>query len=166
METATVSVLVSGAVGIGGLTVPLVTARMSDRRQRREARDARFDELREVVDAAAVALMAVREAQPELEEVQGGFDEVRLALPRLRTALMKVWQQEARLAARLGLDADIVRRYRVAHDALGALHVYWSAVVYGEQPEQTFDEANDAVQPAISDFFASAAARVGPERVS
>src|SRR5687768_1669639 len=134
MDTATVSVVVSGLVGVAGLSVALLTARMADKRQQFEIRDARFDELRDVIDQAAVKLMAVREAEPQLEEVREGFDKVREALPRLRTALMQVWQQEARLSARLGLNHEVVTLYAAAHEAVGELHTYWRHLLDGETP--------------------------------
>jgi hypothetical protein len=164
VDTATVSVIASGVVGLGGLTVPVITTRMTSKQGRITAYDARIDELREVIDEAAVTLMAVREAEPQLEEVEEGFERVRRALPRLRAALMKVWQQEARLSARLGIDSEIVVLYGQAHQALGELHTYWSRVVDGETPHVTFEEANSAIPSAIAAFFAAASARVGPDR--
>jgi hypothetical protein len=164
VDIATVSVIVAGAVGLGGLSVPIITERMADRRRSREARGTRFDELREVVDAATKALIAVHEAEPRPEEVEGGPEAVSAALPRLRAALFSVRQQEARLAARLGPEADLVMRYREAQDALRALHTYWLQVTSGDTPRQSFDEANDAISLAVAAFFSVAAETIGPAR--
>jgi hypothetical protein len=153
--------LVSGGVGLCGLAVPIVTTRMAESSQARAIRDARLDELREVVDAAAVALMAVREPEPEMRD---GFEKVRQALPLLKEALLDVRQQQARLAARLGIESEIVRSYDAAHDALAELHAYWRAVVEGETPARDFAEANAAVSPAVSGFFSVTAAAIGPDR--
>lgn len=161
MDTATVSVLVSGAVGLGGLAVPIVTTRMAGGRQRREARDTRLDELRGVVDAACIALFDVRAAQPD--EVSHP-DAIRAALPRLRAALLGARTQEGRLAARLRSDSPVVVRFRGVHDALGHLYAYWSAVLDGETPPVSLDDANDRFQAALTAFFEVTAKAVGPDR--
>jgi hypothetical protein len=44
------------------------------------------------------------------------------------------------------------------------LYTYWGALVDGETPAQGFEDANRPLAPAISAFFAVAAAKVGPER--
>ena len=166
MDTATVSVLVSGVVGLGGgVAVPIVITRMTAARQRTEARDARFDELRGVVDAAAIALFDVRAAEPRMEEISNPAA-LRAALPRLREALIYVGMQEGRLAARLRYDSVVVERFRQVHEALRVLHTYWGAVLDGETPPMTFEEANDRFQAALAAFFEETASTVGPDRRS
>jgi hypothetical protein len=161
MDVATVSVLSSAVVGLGGLAVAVVTARMSEKRHIRETRDARVDELRSVVDSAAVALMSVRNKEPSMRD---GFDRVREALPDLREAVLEVRAQEARLATRLGLESPIVHTYQKAHEAVAGIHEYYAAVVEGETPAQELSEANAAVPTAVSAFFSVAATVVGPDR--
>lgn len=132
MDTATVSVLVSGAVGLGGgVVVPTAITRMTAARQRTEARDAQFDELRSVVDAAAIALFDVRAAEPRMEETSDP-EAMRAAMPRLRQALNAVGVQEGRLAARLKYDSVVVVRFREVHEALRVLHTHWAALLDGE----------------------------------
>jgi len=163
MDTATVSVLVSGAVGLGGVAVPIVITRMAAARQRAEARDARLDELRTVVDAAAIALFDVRAAEPRIEEISDPAA-LRAALPRLRDALIVVGMQEGRLAARLKYDDVVVVRFREVHRSLRVLHTYWGAVLDGETPPMTFEEANERFQSALAAFFEETAGTIGPHR--
>jgi hypothetical protein len=76
MDTATVSVIVSGSVGVGGLLSPQVLDLRLSKRRRLEMRDARLDELRFVVDEAAGTLKKVLDAMPQLEDVVRGREAV------------------------------------------------------------------------------------------
>jgi hypothetical protein len=167
VDTATVSVIASAVVGVGGVvaaaTVPIVLDRRAAERRRVEAKDGRIDELRSVVDEAAVALIRVVDAMPQVEEVREGREAVRAVLGRLRSELLRVWQQEARLAARLGRGDDLVERYRDAHEELGRMLSYWSGFVDGEETgDFTVETAGQG--PAMAAFFAVAADRIGPDR--
>lgn len=163
MSTATVAVIVSGVVGVGGLSVPVVLDRLAASRRREEARDARLDELRTVIDDAAVALMRVWDAMPQIEEVKAGHGEIAAVVPRLRNTLYEVWRQEARLSARLGNTDKIVLSYHHAHEVVGGIHTFWSNALSGDpDPGELFD--SDEVRTAFGQFFHYTAERTGPYR--
>jgi hypothetical protein len=106
--------------------VPLGVEALRARQTKAAGRNARMDELRSVIDEAAVALIAVLDAMPQLEEIEPSLEKLREAVPRLRKSLFAVWQHEARLAARLGSDSPTVEAYRRVHHLLGQLHDYYS----------------------------------------
>lgn len=165
MDVATVSIVVSGIVGIGGLAVATHTERVAERRRIRDARDRRYDELREVIDSAAVALISVQEAGPRSEESDLGFAGITLALPRVREALSRVRQQEARLAARVGRESELVERYVAALSAVDSIQSYWASVVGRTTPESKLDEINERARGTLSAFFALASETIGPDRL-
>jgi hypothetical protein len=153
-DTAITSALVSGSVA---LAVSLIVQVFTDRRDERQAKRARMEELRSVLDAAGVALIRVWEALPHVEDLQEGVGPPSETVRHLRDTLTSAWQQEARLAVRLGSEEAVVQRYAEAHRASAHLHTFFDELASGEQPEG-FGELADSAWTAQTAFFTASAA--------
>jgi hypothetical protein len=166
VDTATVSVIVSGVLGAGGLLSPLLLDFRAANRRRIEARDARLDELRSVVDDAATALVKVLDVMPQLEDINRGREAVAEIIPRLRAGLYEVMRQEARLGARLGWAHEVAAEYKAAQGALGEIHTHWSRFAAGE--DETSDDLTrpfDEAFAAQGRFFDATSRLIGPNRL-
>ena len=86
------------------------------------------------------------------------------ALPRLRRGLFAVWQQEARLASRVGTDAPLVRAYARAHQLLGEADTSYRHWVDDPATHlKEWDERNELGE-ALTSLYREAATLVGPNR--
>jgi hypothetical protein len=164
METATASVLVSGAVGLGGLLSPFAWRRREQAREDARRRDQRFEELRAVVDAACVALVDASERMPSAQDVDRP-DCARHLGDRLDDAAHEVYLAGTRMAARLGADHEIVRRYdgiwKSVHGMVGVLR-RWADE--GTLARDELGDLQEAFATARDEFFDASARRIGPER--
>jgi hypothetical protein len=160
-DIAVISVAVTGAVALG---TPLIGGLIARWQGREVARTARYDELRSVLDDAAIALLQVWETAPtelssplELKEI-----EERLAL--MQAALHKVWQQQGRIAIRLGTDHPVYRSYEAAHGTAGGFLTYYTRRLSHRDTDLSLEQMVDEMPTAIGRFTRSAAELVGPDR--
>jgi hypothetical protein len=163
VDIATVSVIASALVAVG---VPLGVEALRTRQTKAAGRNARMDELRAVIDEAAVALIAVLDAVPRLEEIEPRMAAFRESVMRLRRSLFAVWQHESRLAARLGSDAPTVQAYKRLHHLLGQTHDYYSTFLLDPANAPTDPLLLDTQQldDALREFYVETSARIGPDR--
>lgn len=116
---AAISVIATSTVALG---TPLINARLTALLSKRTARSERLDELRSVLDAGAVALMAFMGTMADLDKPHGTltFETIELHLPEMRARLQIVWNEQARIAVRLGTLHPVYKAYEAAHDAAGS----------------------------------------------
>jgi len=117
---AEISVIVTGSVALG---VPLVNGAVATFQAKRAARSQRLDELRAVLDDAAVALLGFMDTVLTVDEkIERQTIEERI--PVMKAGLQKIWQQEARINVRLGVGHEVSEAYRHAHNCAGNFLVY------------------------------------------
>jgi hypothetical protein len=91
---AEISVIVTGTVALG---TPLINAWLTALQSGRAARSERLDELRSVIDIAAVSLIMFMEAVPtDLRRRDGSVnvEAIEASLGPMQEALQAVWRQE------------------------------------------------------------------------
>jgi hypothetical protein len=162
-DVAVISVVVTGAVALG---TPLINGLLAASQNERAARSDRLDELRSVLDDAATALLRFTDSIPQVEDTPGGpFSLVHL-LPRMKSALTNISEQEARIGVRLGVESEVFKAYRAAHDAAGNYYTHYREKTYGSNEPQNLglDEIGNKRADAFRRFFDLAAALTGPDR--
>lgn len=122
-----IALLSVGATASVAIAVPWINFALERRRVRTQTNLARFDELRSVLDQAAVALAqcnrGLDDAEREVETAQAteataeDCQAARLALRSLRDRLSRLGEIDQQLAVRLGDAADLVRHCRHAAEA-------------------------------------------------
>lgn len=171
MDTATVAVLVSGVVGVAGVTSPLILDRRAEARIRAERREARLDELREIIDCATEAVSRVMLTFPFLNPSssdgvpQLARENLRAQLPSLLAALLGLWEVEHRVGTRVGWDDPLRHAVRELHDALGQIHVVLDDVAAGKPPREDVAKIMDRQAVALVRFYDESARRIGVERI-
>jgi hypothetical protein len=120
---AIVSVVSGAAVAI---VVPWITSALERRRLRQQVAESRIDELRAVLDEAAIALGRARSALPTWEVLAQEPDMVG-ALAESRRAIEAVGAQTERIAVRLGERSEVFSGYNEAQSALWKLHHHLAA---------------------------------------
>lgn len=112
--------IVSGAVV--AITVPLISSALERRRLRSQLAESRIDELRVVLDEAAIALDRARTGLPTWEVLGQEQRNHVAAYADLRVALAAVGAQAERIAVRLGESSPLFTSYEHARVALTRLH--------------------------------------------
>ena len=165
---ALVSIATTGAVAV---TVPLIAGWMEERRARRRLAAERFDELRAVLDAAALALDGVAyeiggtSSIVDLDEPTP--DQELAQLKKLEQALGRLNEQKRRVALRLGESAPLYCTLDAAH---GEGWVAWNTMTEVIFHELEFDASRRRLVDAsierlavlVSEFTSLASARIGP----
>ena len=155
--------IVTGSVALG---VPLINGWVTALQSKRAARSQHLDELRSVLDEAAVALLGFMDSVPiEGDKIDRQAIEERV-IPFMRAALQKIWEQEARIGVRLGVNHEVSKAYRYAHDCAGNYFVYVRDALRPAREKGDVDikEISEYQAAANARFFNLAAALVGPER--
>lgn len=164
MDTATVSVLVSGVVALAGVVSPFALRRREQAREDARRRDQRFGELRSVIDAACVALVYASERVPAHDETLRE-ECARPLADRLDDAVHEVHVAGARMAAHLGADHEIIRRYdRIRRSAEGMVSALRRWSEGGRFDPDEIRDLQEAFERARDDFFDASARRLGPDR--
>lgn len=145
--------VVSGAVV--AVTVPLISSALERLRLRSQLRESRIDELRAVLDQAAIALDEARAGLPTWEVLAQEQRSQVAAYADSRKALSAVGAQGERIAVRLGEYSPLFTSYEHARAALGRLHHRLIAEeALGKIPG--IDETSPRIDPdKDSDYVAS-----------
>jgi hypothetical protein len=164
MDTAAISVVATGAIGLAGVLSPFALRRREEAREEARRRDQRFDELRAVIDEACMALVYASERAPNAGEIVRQEDARRQA-HRLEEAAHELYAAGARMAARLGAEHEIVKRYddiwRSTQEMIAALR---RGARNGSLDADEVRELKDAFESAQRTFFDASARRIGPRR--
>jgi len=157
---AELSVIVTGSVAVG---VPLIKAGFGELRTRREARSQRLDELRSVLDDGAVALLAFIATSREIYDKLkfGGLEDL---IPKMETGLRNIWQQEARIAVRLGVTHEVFKAFREAHERSVEYLTYARHALEATPPDGLLPDITARQSAAYRQFFDLAASVIGPNR--
>ena len=160
---ADIAVISVAAVALG---TPLINGCFAARQSKQTARSERLDELRSVLDDAAVALIQFMDSVPRPEDTPRGAPAERKArLPLMKSALMKVWEQEARIGVRLGAECDVFEAYKSAHKSAANYLVYYTDWLRSPPQEAgKLQDIENELADAHRKFFDLAAARTGPDR--
>ncbi len=155
--------IVTGAVALG---TPLINGLLAARQSKHTARSGRLDELRSVLDDAALPSCSSWtrcRGQGTLRVVPQRRSRHGLAL--VKSALMRVWEQEARIGVRLGVESEVFKAYGSAHKSARNYLVYYGDWLRSPQQQggklQDIDNQRAA---AYGKFFDLAAALTGPTR--
>jgi hypothetical protein len=163
-NVAEISVIVTGSVAVG---VPFISGAVSVLQQKLAAKSTRYDELRSVIDDAAVALMAFQRVQPVgAVRPDGTVDLPQLAeaVAKMLDTLKEIYAQEGRIAARLGTTHPLYVAHVRANQTASAFYLFFRHLL-AEEPDDTDrlrlieDQAR-----AYGVFFDTAAALTGPDR--
>jgi hypothetical protein len=157
---AELSVIVTGSVALG---VPLITGGLAELQSRRDARSQRLDELRSVLDDASVALLAFMDTVLTIDE-NPDRETMTEHLRTMETAARKIWQQEARIAVRLGVEDPVYEAYRAAHDVSADYVIYVRDKLRSGTATTTMTEIASRQSTAYGQFFTAAASLTGPNR--
>lgn len=157
---AELSVIVTGSVALG---VPLINGAVSSWQARRAARAQRIDELRSVLDDAAVALLAFMATALQIPDKTNLGDLAEL-IPMMETEVVEIWQQEARIAVRLGVTHEVFKAFRDAHERSVEYLTYARRELRRAGPNTTWGEITARQAAAYRRFFDLAAALAGPDR--
>jgi hypothetical protein len=178
----TVAIASVAATAAVAIVVPIVSARLEQSRLRGQLQHERLDELRSVLDLAALALTHaeedLRSAEFAVERSQAGDaapdseDASKNALALGAEALRAVSEQWVRMSIRLGPDSELVILYGKAHAALSdELEVLLSAFDGGPLSDDPagwreavvpLDEARARFDESQQAFSTGAARLVGP----
>ena len=167
---ALVSIVSGAAVAI---LAPLVSARREDRRAERLVNEARLDELRVVLEDAAITMsLAIGAYEAVYEAVQPLYGpprtpteaELELLIGQASEQLKAVRLVEDRMALRLGHWHEVSDAYREARVALVDAEDTFQKALVGERPEYGSREHEpDTAMEHFMTFTTLTAALVGPQ---
>jgi hypothetical protein len=167
---ALVSIVSGAAVAI---LAPLVSARREDRRAERLVNEARLNELRAVLEDAAVTMsLAINACDAVYEAVQPPYGpprtateaELRVLIGQASEQLKAVRLVEDRVALRLGHWHEISDAYREARVALVDAEDRFQQALVGERPKYESREYEpDSAREHFMTFTMLTASLVGPE---
>lgn len=159
---AEISVIVTGSVALG---VPLINGAVATWQAKRSARAQRLDELRSVLDDAAVALLGFNALTVTIESGKLDREAMEERAGQMRAALQNIWEQESRINVRLGIDHEVAKAYRAAHDCAAEYYSWVRDALQGTGIGSTFNvqDYSARLAAAHAQFFNLAAARIGPE---
>lgn len=153
------------SVAVVALGTPLINGYFAARQSKQAARSERLDELRSVLDDAAVALLQFMDSVPRPEDTPRGAQAVEARLPLMKSALMKVWEQEARIGVRLGAEREVFKAYKSAHNSAGNYLEYYKDWLRSPPREGgKLQDIDNQLAAAHRKFFDLAAALTGPGR--
>jgi len=176
-EAISIVSIASGAVV--AIVVPLISARREDARSQREANDARLDELRDVLEAAGLALTdaidALRAAKHTrfTGEIEGlvpadpdaSRSRARLELQTSKQNLELLRTAENRLSIRLGDGHQLTDTYTAAREALDIAYRTLASIAGRGKSSGRVAQVNKAeylAERAKKAYFEAASQVVGP----
>lgn len=170
-----------GASASVAIIVPLIASRLERGKLRLQAGVARLDELRSVLDTAALALgtsmTTLRNAERHIADSQGDNassvddERTRQTLQTLDNAVDELRELRLRIAVRLGPDADVTASYTTACEHLARLTEALDSVAQGgpssDDPEgwgevvRTVEAGRRRLREAEIAFLTAASQQVG-----
>lgn len=146
-----------------GFVAPYLAGRIALNTVELETRRNREDELRLVMEHAAVKLT---ETIALLDHIRSNLGTLRSDdLEPLQESLNQLWLNEDRMAVRLGRNASEVKHYRESLSHVGTAHTLLHSGLGNGFAEPDFRELLGERMAAFEDqgaFFDAASARVGP----
>lgn len=146
-----------------GFVAPYLAGRSASRTVTLETRRDREDELRVVMDNAAIQLT---EAIALLDQIRSRLSALSPGdLTPLQNTLTQLWLNEDRMAVRLGRDATEVRHYRQSISHIATAHTLLNeGLEYGpgDGVSTKLVKERSAAYAAQGEFFNAASGRVGP----